>query len=678
MKLKSPSTSIFSIILLFSLTFVAFTAQVSAQQGYVQVKGKVRKSNSPEPGVNIAISAPGATALTVTSKDNGTYTFNLELQKDYTITFTKYGLVTKTVIFNTTVPADESDIIFDNEFNMELFDDVAGVSQNASMAKPVAKISYNPAYEDFVHDPTYTKQIQSEQLEARKAADEIKRQQERARLDSLNRVWNDSLARVKEREAKLVALRAQQEQARKDSLAKAQQQEQARAAAAAADKAKLDSIARVQAEALRLQEIAAARDRARKDSLLRADREKARQDSLAALRAAADAKAKAEAEARLREQARKDSLAAVAKAEVDRKQREADERLRLELLAKQRADSASRADAALKLRQKEIADSTAKAEQDLARRQAEEKRQAELAAKAQEKSRRDSIDAAARAEVAFKERQKFVADSTAKAVAEAARKSADQQKQAELLAARQAKAAKDSADLAERNRLERERLAADSAKAAQASLAAAEKARAAEQARQREIARRDSADKAERDRLMLIAENQRKDSLSKAEADAKARQDAIDRRRAEEERQRLALQEKNRQDSLFRAQKLAAEQEEADRKAKAYADIEAKKQQLAKSAEVTAETKAATTPGRQVAPVPKIKNSDYREGVTEEKVEESNRTIYRVVVKKDGDAINYQKIVYNWGGVYFFKNESSITQTTYDQDIKIAKASLGK
>ncbi|MFM8431347.1 MAG: hypothetical protein ACKOA1_00970, partial [Bacteroidota bacterium] len=65
-------------------------------------------------------------------------------------------------------------------------------------------------------------------------------------------------------------------------------------------------------------------------------------------------------------------------------------------------------------------------------------------------------------------------------------------------------------------------------------------------------------------------------------------------------------------------------------------------------------------------------------GITEQKIEEAKSTIYRVVVKKDGTVINYQKVVYNWGGVFFFKNDKQISQTTYDQEIKQAKSSLSK
>ncbi len=656
--------------------FILLSTAVSAQMGFVRVMGKARQNGAPLSNVTISISAPGAPAQTVASKDNGTYDFNLVLQKNYTITFTKYGVVTKVVEFNTTVPGDMTDIIFENEFSLDFIEDIAGVSQDNSMNKPVAKLSYNPTYEDFVHDANYSRQIKEEQTLAKRASEELKRQQDRARLDSLNKIWNDSLVNAKDREAKLTALRAEQEKARKDSLARAQQQAQLAAAAAAREKAQQDSIARVQAEALRMQEIAAFREKSRLDSLAKVEREKQRQDSLTTARAAAAAKAKAEEEARLQEKNRQDSLAAVAKAETERKRLEAEEKIRLELLVKQRQDSTTRAEAALKIRQKEIADSTQRATAGLALQQAEARKQQELMEKATEKARQDSMALAAQQ---LKERQKFVADSTQKAAADLeARKSLEKAQLAALEKARVDSVKRAEVALAE----EKTRMAAAAKVAEKArqdsvqSAIAAEKTRNAELALQREQSRKDSVARAERERSEAIALKTRNDSIAKAESELKAQQEAEAKVKAEQERKELLAQEKARQDSIYLAQQALAEQVEADRKAKAYAEIEAKKQLLSKTSEAGGEIK--TAPKVSAAPVAKIVDSDYKEGVTEEKLAESNRNIQRIVVKKDGTTVVYQKVVYNYGGVFFFKDDISITQSTFDQEIKQAKASLNK
>ena len=68
---------------------------------------------------------------------------------------------------------------------------------------------------DFVFDASYSKQIKAEQDDTRKVAEELARIEERARLDSLNKIWNDSLVKVKEKEAKLLASQAEQYSLRK-------------------------------------------------------------------------------------------------------------------------------------------------------------------------------------------------------------------------------------------------------------------------------------------------------------------------------------------------------------------------------------------------------------------------------------------------------------------------------
>ncbi|MFN8142923.1 MAG: hypothetical protein U0073_00760 [Bacteroidia bacterium] len=669
---KHIKSSVFLVLNL--VLFLSFLPQLSVAQrtGYVQVNGKVRQNNRPIGGVIVKITCPGTIEQTVTSKDNGTYVFNLDLQKNYTITFEKPGLVSKKVEFNTVVPPDQSDIIYQNEFAMDLFEDVAGVSQNASMGKAVAKISYNPTYEDFVHDPAYTKQIQNEQDQARKAAEELNRMQERARLDSLNKLWNDSLAKVKAREAQMLAakaeqdrLKAEQEKARQDSIARATadaaakalalSKEQARldsiskaeakakALADARDKARQDSIAKAEADQAKLAALAQAREKARQDSISRAQAEQSRKDSLARVKADADAKALAEAKLKADEKARKDSIQKAEADAIARKKAEQDSISQAQMLAEK---ARLKAEADLKAREKASKDSTARAEalaEARKRALADSLASAEAATKAREKQREDSIS---RAQTALKDRQKFVADSTAKAVADAKARliqetaAREKAKQDSISRAQLAEAqAKADADRKQKEAEENKRL-----------LAAQEKAK------------QDSTAKAEADRL-------KNEALAKSQAENEAKA------KAEEERIRKQNEEKNRQDSIATAQRLKAEKDEQDRRAKALAEIEAKKQLLSKTnAANDDKSKAPPKP----AAVPKIKDSDYHEGITEETVNESSRTIYRTVVKIDGTAINYQKIVYNWGGVFYFKNESNLTQSLFDQEIKNAKTVLNK
>ena len=58
----------------------------------------------------------------------------------------------------------------------------------------------------------------------------------------------------------------------------------------------------------------------------------------------------------------------------------------------------------------------------------------------------------------------------------------------------------------------------------------------------------------------------------------------------------------------------------------------------------------------------------YPEGVYEELITESNRTLKRIVVSRAGKVSIYKMIVYNWGGTFFFKDDNTITKQVFDRE----------
>lgn len=773
--------------LLFYCFFSLFSIDLIAQvTGRVEIDGKIKNDKNPVGGVNIIIQGEGVPTQTVVSKDNGSFTFNLILQKNYTIKFTKDGLVTKLVEFNTKLPPDQADIIYQYPFDVFLISDVAGASSNDVMTKPVARIAYNPTYENFMHDESYTKKIQSEQDLVKKSAYELNKKLEQSRLDSLNKIWNDSLVRVKERNAKLQIEKAEQEKAKKDSLDRAFSSAKAAEALAAKEKARQDSINLAESKAKVAAEIA---EKNKQDSISKAEKEASR---LEALRLAKEKTSQDSMARALSEKNRLDSINRVKEEIAAKNKKEAD----LKALEKQRLDSIAGVNAAMKAREKLVADSIAQA-----KIEEQKQKQLELARqKEQEKTRQDSLARvqadAKKAELELqkqqalqKAREKFVADSIAQVkVDEERQKLQEQARLKELEKARQDSLSKALAE-AKKSELEaqkllalqkaREKVVSDSlaqvkideqklkqkeearlkevektrqdsiSKAALAakqaedekqkqlslqkarekfvndSIAQAkleEKSRLEAEARIKEKQRLDSVNAASialKERQRIIADSTlRSNEAAKLQAEAEAKEkikrqnDSIALKKEEEaqkvkeaeenkrlaalkekaikdsislayvaEKEKLELEsrrqqaeEKAKQDSILAIQRIELEKKEAQKKAKVLAEIEAQKQMLGKSNKT--EEKAATPPPKPVAAIPKIRDSDYREGVTEETVTENNRVIYRTVVKKEGNAFNYQKIVYTWGGVFYFKNENSMTQLLFDQELKIAKTTL--
>ena len=58
----------------------------------------------------------------------------------------------------------------------------------------------------------------------------------------------------------------------------------------------------------------------------------------------------------------------------------------------------------------------------------------------------------------------------------------------------------------------------------------------------------------------------------------------------------------------------------------------------------------------------------YPQGVYEELITESNRTIKKVVVSKNGKVVIYKMIIYGWGGAFYFKDEVNITKQVFDNE----------
>jgi hypothetical protein len=50
---------------------------------------------------------------------------------------------------------------------------------------------------------------------------------------------------------------------------------------------------------------------------------------------------------------------------------------------------------------------------------------------------------------------------------------------------------------------------------------------------------------------------------------------------------------------------------------------------------------------------------------TEEVIEEVNRTITQVTVSRERMTYVYKKVAYNWGGVYYFRDDDSITNGVF-------------
>ena len=66
------------------------------------------------------------------------------------------------------------------------------------------------------------------------------------------------------------------------------------------------------------------------------------------------------------------------------------------------------------------------------------------------------------------------------------------------------------------------------------------------------------------------------------------------------------------------------------------------------------------------------------EGITQDTIVEANRTVFRTIVKSNAEKATYLKVLYSYGGSFYFKNEQSMTENTYFMQIDEHKKALDK
>ncbi|MCB0429886.1 MAG: hypothetical protein KDD54_07205, partial [Flavobacteriales bacterium] len=169
------------------------------------------------------------------------------------------------------------------------------------------------------------------------------------------------------------------------------------------------------------------------------------------------------------------------------------------------------------------------------------------------------------------------------------------------------------------------------------------------------------------------------DARRAADAEAKRKADEAAKRAADAEAKRKADEDAARQVADARAGKqareaeaarLKAEQEENDRKVRAAQAAAEARRKAAADAKM-AEAKRLKDNPPKISLTKKIeaeKNKDYPEGKTEELIEERTRTIKKVIISREGNVTIYKQINYQWGGIFFFKDDESISKDLFERE----------
>ena len=177
-------------------------------------------------------------------------------------------------------------------------------------------------------------------------------------------------------------------------------------------------------------------------------------------------------------------------------------------------------------------------------------------------------------------------------------------------------------------------------------------------------------------KLDAAEETKRREQLEKEEIEQ--RQQEADLRRVEEERmaaEQTAETEKRKIAEAAKAEADARKQAsenaafEEDRKKKAKAAFEAQQRAQAQAQSVSEAQKRdrfeAMEKMEEERKSLSIKDAGNVVSRTKEVIEEVNRTITLITISRERMTYVYKKVAYNWGGVYYFRDDDSITNDVF-------------
>ena len=135
---------------------------------------------------------------------------------------------------------------------------------------------------------------------------------------------------------------------------------------------------------------------------------------------------------------------------------------------------------------------------------------------------------------------------------------------------------------------------------------------------------------------------------------------------AKEQARQLELQERKRKEEEYNA-KLQFEE-----KSKEMAKQMAEMSRDDVYAEARKKVESEVNAGGQYRPakVEGAVQSEYAPGVTEETYFEQGKQITKLVVNRNYKVTEYQKVKWNWGGIYYFRGTESITKDMFDLETK--------
>jgi tetratricopeptide (TPR) repeat protein len=146
---KRKSLLTFFLVCIFSLSF--------SQDGVLTLKGGVAKGRDPLPNAKITLLQNSQEIKTLRTDRKGGFTIDMEINKKYTVKFSKEDFVSKKIFVDATVPGDQGGTWM-VEFSVGLFKMYPGLDVSP-LDKPITKIQYSERENGFTYDYNYTEKM---------------------------------------------------------------------------------------------------------------------------------------------------------------------------------------------------------------------------------------------------------------------------------------------------------------------------------------------------------------------------------------------------------------------------------------------------------------------------------------------------------------------------------------
>ena len=603
-----------------------FNFQLSSQDKTVRFETRIEKDGKGTGSANVNVLQNGKPFRTVVTGDDGKLKLDLPFGFNYQIVVSKPQLCTKKFEVSTIgIPEDSREMAFKVD-GISLFELQKGIDYSV-LNQTLLKVNYNAGTQNMDYDEAYFNQIQGALAQLKELERSAIQKAKEKEASYQNAIKNgDKQFQKKEWQVALSSYQEATSIKPEESYPKEQIANINKLIAEADAKAKAEAEAKAKAEAERL-----AKEKADADAKAKADA-----DKLAKAKADADAKAKADADAKAKADAE-----AKAMAEAERLAKE-----KADADAKAKADAEAKAKADADKLAKEKADADAKTKAD-----ADAKAKAEADKLAKEKA---DADAKAKAEADKLAKNKAAADAKAKAEADKLAK-----EQFELEEARKKEA------LALKKKEEEERRKIEEKE---------NKYKAAISKGDEAFNKRDwTAAKSNYNEALIIKPNDAyaTSKLKEIESNLKnvVKQGEI---KDNTKGTILPTLGGNPAEEKY---KTAIKNADEQFKLKAYKGAKKFYEEalLHKGGDMYAKSK--------LIECEKLINSDqnqsvndriakllakYPPGVTEETINGQGVVIIQRVVVKDKLAWVYQKKIFNWGGITCFRDETVITESTYE------------